>query len=145
MKYTSREFVSDSYDRYDSWARDLFGSFLRSRGHSIINVEDYRHDIRSVKDGELFLFELEVKTRRFTCMEDFPFSTVSFLARKKRLHDMAPFWYVIISYESRCAVCCHSSVIFGVEPEDVDVSSPERPGCDQFYRVDKTKCYFFDV
>lgn len=146
MKYTSGRFLRESYRVYDQWAKDRFSAYLSGRGHQVVPIgEDQQHDLITVRGGEIFHFELEVKTRDFTCEEDFPFDTVSFLARKKRLHDAVPFYYVVISYRSGCALCCHSSVIFEGVAEDVDINSPERPGLDRVYRVDKTKCYFFDV
>ena len=75
-----------------------------------------------------------------------PFATVSFLSRKKRLHEIEPFIYVIICRETEYALACSSTEIFKDDfVEELNLTHHERRGKDVFYRVPKEKCYFFKV
>jgi hypothetical protein len=150
MSTEAGKFSQESYDNNDEYAKSLFKNFIvEKRKHKIISddVEDYKHDIITEKNGKTHYFELEMKRNYpFTDENDFPFSSVSFLSRKHRLHNINEFEYIIICYETNYAVGCHSSKIFKNEyVEDIIVDQYERKGHDQFYRVPKNECYFFKL
>lgn len=141
------DFIKEEYDRCDAWAKDLFISYLEFRGHVIIKThEDYKHDLISVFKGNTYHFELEVKTNySWTNSYDFKFSTVSFLARKKKLHEINEFYYVIICKETLDAIACLSSLIFN-EKYLLEITLDKvRKGNDKFYRVPKDQCRFFTL
>ena len=94
-----------------------------------------------------FFFELETKSKYpFTTMDTFPFDSVSFLGRKKRLHLKNKFHYIIICRETEWAVTCESQDIFKEEYlESLNINTPNRKGKDQMYRVPKAKCIFFNI
>ena len=148
MIYGARKFNQDSYDKNDYFAREKFSEFIIRKGHLIIkNEEDYNHDLQTVKNNKKYLFELEVKSKYvFTDRDSFPFQTVSFLGRKKRLHDFMPFYYVIICRETEWALVCHSENIFIDDyVENIEINTLHRIGNDELYRVPKNKCLFFDI
>lgn len=148
MIYSARKFNSREYDKYDSWAKDIVSGFLESRGHYIISSEeDYNHDLVTKRCNQLYYFELEVKVGYpFTSDQDYRFDTVSFLGRKRRLHDIKPFFYVIICKETSAALYCASDVIYDDNHiEYVSVNSENRTGNDKMYRVPVNKCGFFNL
>jgi hypothetical protein len=149
MKYGARKFSQKSYKDNDSLAKDLFSKYITNkRGHNIIKAEeDFLHDIVTEKGGVKYYFELEMKRNYpFTSRRDYKFSSVSFLGRKKRLHDKHPFHYIIICYETGCAVSCSSEKIYKKEYiEELNISKYERNGDDLFFRVPKDECYFFNL
>jgi len=146
MKYTARKFQQNQYDKCDSISKKVFVEFIENRGHTIVSKEeDYNHDIVTEKDGTYHYFELETKRGYpFRGRESFPFQSVSFLGRKKRLHEIKHFHYIILCWETKYAVGCHSSDIFLEKyAQERHLSNKERNGLDRFYRVPKNKCYFF--
>lgn len=148
MKYKARTFNKESYNRNDEYAKNIVSKFLKRRGHYIESIaEDFTHDIKTVKNGEHHLFEVEVKTGYpFTTRDSFKFNTVSFLGRKERLHKIKPFHYVIVCKETEHAVYCHSSVIYKRDNiEEIKISTQDRNGRDLMYRVDKLDCKFFNL
>lgn len=147
VKYDARRFSQESYDRNDKLAKDIFIKWAKSTGHDIVSsVEDYNHDVITIKDGKNYAFELEMKNTYWTCREDFPFSTVSFLGRKKRLHKKQPFIYIIISAKSDYAVMCSSNVVYDEKNSElVGINTKERSGLDELYRVPKKDCTFFKI
>lgn len=148
MKYSARKFNKNSYAENDNFAKNLFIEYIKKMGHNIINTnENFEHDIITEKNGLKYFFETEVKIGYpFELKESFKFNTVSFLGRKKRLHDINPFFYVIICKETKYALCSHSNIIFKDEYfENVYVNSKDRKGNDGMYRVPLDKCKFFYV
>lgn len=118
------------------------------RGYTVIKeVEDYKHDLVLSKNGKTFYFELEVKHNYpFTNRDSFRFPTVSFLGRKKKLHDFKKFNYVIICRETKWAITCESEHIYKDEYTEVlDINTSHRQGTDEFYRVPKEFCNFFKI
>tara|TARA_R110000822_G_scaffold172760_2_gene312378 strand:+ start:686 stop:1141 length:456 start_codon:yes stop_codon:yes gene_type:complete len=147
-EYDARKFNQGSYDHSDKYAKDLFISYIKNSGHDLFSVvENYDHDIITMKDGVKFFFELETKSKYpFTTMDTFPFDSVSFLGRKKRLHLKNKFHYIIICRETEWAVTCESQNIFKEEySESLNINTPNRKGKDQMYRVPKEKCIFFNI
>ena len=147
-EYDARKFNQGSYDHSDKYAKDLFISYIKNSGHHLFSVvENYDHDIITMKDGVKFFFELETKSKYpFTTMDTFPFDSVSFLGRKKRLHLKNKFHYIIICRETEWAVTCESQNIFKEEySESLNINTPNRKGKDQMYRVPKEKCIFFNI
>lgn len=148
MKYSARKFNQDSYNTNDGYAKSLFIEFIKDNGHHLVSeVETYNHDIVTMKDGVTYFFELEVKRNYpFTDQESYKFDTVSFLGRKKRLHLIQPFYYVIICKETEWFVMCESNVIFKDEYiEELTINTTDRKGKDQMYRVPKDKCKFYNI
>jgi hypothetical protein len=118
--------------------------YLKSRGHRVIENEDiYGLDFFTVKDQKWFNWEVEVKANiAWTSVDDFPYETISFLGRKKRL-ETENFWYVIICSATKSAIFAPSTVIFKEEYKVVNkVRSEYRTGFDEFYRVPKELCIF---
>ena len=113
MEYKARKFNKNTYNEYDNFAKEKIIVFLTKKGHKIINKkEDYNHDLVTCKNSVNYYFELEVKIGYpFTSKKDYKFNTVSFLGRKKRLHDLNPFYYLIICKETNCVLFCDSNDI----------------------------------
>jgi hypothetical protein len=148
MGYDAGKFNQQSYDENDNFAKVIFSKHLESEGYKVLPiVEDYGIDLLAEKDGVIFYFELEVKTRYpFTTVDTFKFATVSFLARKKKMHNKQPFVYVIICRETEWALMCSSSEIFKEEYEEfVTINTTRRKGVDKMYRVPKEQCKFFKL
>lgn len=143
------KFVEKSYKLNDAWGRAKIVSFLRAKGLTVKDKEkeDYGVDIEAIdKYGNTTYFEVEVKTNYpFTCEKDYPFKTVSFLARKKKWAAKG-FWYIIICRETEHFLICHSDKIFRYEyREKLFINTSDRSGMDYFYRVPKNKCKFFKL
>ena len=139
------EFVQSQYDKYDKLGRALLVDFLVNHGWKVEpkEKEDYKIDIVATKNGNTEYFEVEMKNTSFTCEEDFPFPTVSFLERKKKFHKDHYFFYVIISSKTYGAVMIRSDKIYNANYLDVlDINTSERSGTDYFYRVPKEFCRF---
>jgi len=148
MEYKARKFSKKSYDNNDEYAKKKISNFLIKKGHEIIQYkENYNHDLETKKNDSLFYFEFEVKRNYpFTNKEDYMFDTVSFLGRKIRLHNINPFYYMILCYETDCVVYCHSNLIFKDEYREVlKINKYDRKGDDEMYRVPIDKCTFFNL
>lgn len=107
-----KHFVSASYAR-SKWAIAQVEKLLKQQNYAIIlKEEDYGPDIKAIKDSVIELYEVETKTQyTWTNEHDFPFTTVSFLARKEKWKDLG-FWYILVCTETKACIKCHSSVIF---------------------------------
>ena len=139
------EFVKSQYDKYDKLGRLLLVDFLVHRGWNVDvkDKEDYKVDILASKDDKVAQFEVEMKRTEFTSAEDFPFSTVSFLGRKKKFHKEHCFYYFIISSITYSAIILRSDKIYNDNYLEVlDIDTKERSGIDYFYRVPKELCTF---
>ncbi len=148
MKYTARKFSQKSYNENDEYAKNKISKYLIERGHKIIqDKENYNHDLITKKNGVMFYFEFEVKRNySFTKKEDYRFDSVSFLGRKVRLHNIKPYYYMILCYETDSVVFCHSSEIFKNEyKETLKLNKYNRKGNDEMYRVPIDKCNFFKL
>jgi len=144
----ARTFDQKMYDVTDERARLIFKAFLEGRGHKVIHdTEDYKHDLITEKDGKIHYFELEFAlTHLFSSEQDYKFKTVSFLGRKKRLHDIHEFNYVIICPTTMSALSANSNDIFQEKYlTEVTVNTPNRKGLDSFYRIPKDKVTFFKI
>jgi len=139
------KFSRASYNEDNDWGIQQVSSFVVSRGYEVIpkREEDYGIDIAAIKKGELVFLEAEVKVNYpWTCRDDFPFPTVSFLARKKKW-DHVDFWYVVVCRETGAFVMCKSSEIFKEEYRTIKhINSKHRKGIDVTYNVPKDKCIF---
>lgn len=138
------KFSQESYNKNDAIGKELLLAFLRSKGHkSSENRDIYGIDIITEKDGKIYYWEVEMKSKRpWTCKEDFPFDSVSFLQRKEKWKD-TPFWYVIICKETKAAIICSSNIIFNKNyKEKLYIKTQDRKGFDNFYRVPKDLCIF---
>tara|TARA_R110000803_G_scaffold35795_1_gene77227 strand:+ start:329 stop:781 length:453 start_codon:yes stop_codon:yes gene_type:complete len=145
MEYKAREFSKKSYDDNDEYAKKKISNFLIKKGHKIIQYEEnYNHDLITEKNESIFYFEFEVKRNYpFTNKEDYKFNTVSFLGRKIRLHNIQPFYYMILCYETDAVVYSHSSDIFKDEyKETLNLNKHNRKGNDEMYRVPIDECSF---
>tara|TARA_R110001606_G_C14841753_1_gene585846 strand:+ start:42 stop:488 length:447 start_codon:yes stop_codon:yes gene_type:complete len=148
MKYTARKFSQKSYNENDEYAKNKISKYLIERGHKIIqDKENYNHDLITKKNGVMFYFEFEVKRNySFTKKEDYRFDSVSFLGRKVRLHNIKPYYYMILCYETDSVVFCHSTEIFKNEyKETLKLNKYNRKGNDEMYRVPINKCNFFKL
>lgn len=148
MATEAGKFLKSSYDKNDSYAKDIFLKYIKKRGHEIISTEEtYNHDIITMKNNKKFYFELEIKRNYpFETKESFNFPTVSFLGRKKRLHNIKPFKYILICHETDYAIGCNSKDIFLEKyKENININRYQRKGNDNFYRVPKEKCLFFKI
>ncbi len=148
MEYKARKFNENTYKKYDNFAKEKIIAYLKKRGHIILNKEEnYNHDLITYKNNVKYYFELEVKIGYpFTSKDDYKFKTVSFLGRKKRLHELFPFYYFIICNETNCVLFCKSEDIFKDEfIEKLNVNSKDRKGNDEMYRVPIDKCSFFNL
>lgn len=146
--FKARKFNKESYDKSDVFAKRKFIEFLVKKGHKIVeSKEDYSHDIITKKDGVIFYFEVETKRHRpFTNRETYPFQTVSFLGRKRKIHNKHPFYYIIICKETNWAICCDSNKIFiDIYNKKVNINTIHTKGKDQFFRVPKEECLFFNL
>lgn len=148
-QYTARNFSQESYDNNDKAAKDQFTQYITNVKHhlTISTEENYEHDIITQHNGQKHYFELEVKRNYpFTTKENYQFNSVSFLGRKLRLHQIEPFFYVIICHETGYAVGCHSTIIYKDEyRQELTINKYDRKGQDAFYRVPVSKCHFFDI
>lgn len=137
---TPKDFIPASYSRSNTWAIKQVENLLKHQGYAITpKDEDYSLDIIAVKNSIEEFYEVETKTNRpFTNQHDFPFDTVSFLARKEKWKATG-FWYVIVCRETCAYIKCHSSLIFQDKFREIlDLkTAPERSGKDVFYRVPK--------
>lgn len=148
MKYEARKFNQELYNNSDKYAKERITDFLTKREHIVLeDKENFKHDLVTVKNGEKFYFEFEVKRNYpFTNKDDYSFNTVSFLGRKKRLHDIEPFYYLILCYETNSVVYCHSSDIYKDKYREVlSLSKHYRKGKDEMYRVPISSCKFFTI
>lgn len=146
--YGARKFVPRSYEESDALAKEIFIKYITKKGHTIINdKEDYNHDVVTEEDGITHYFELEIKRNYpFNGRKSFPFKSVSFLGRKKRLHDIQPFTYVIICDETCWAVCCDSQTIFNDSyTVQKNIDTYQRSGMDEMYHVPIDICKFFKI
>lgn len=146
MKYKAREFVEKSYNKNDNKGKVIFIKYLLNKGYLIENSEEnYQHDIIAKKNNKIIYFEIEMKNSYpFRDRKSFKFDTVSFLGRKKRLHEINPFYYVIISPSTNCALVADSDIIYKDEYiEEFNIYTTDRMGLDKFYRLPKELCNFF--
>ena len=146
--FKARKFNEQSYVSNDRPAKKLLLDFLKRNGHEVKRAsENFEYDLITAKDGHLFFWEVEMKIGyKFTSTDDYQFDTVSFLGRKMRLHNIKPFFYVIICKESKHAVMAHSNDIFlNTHRESIVVNAADRTGNDEVYHVPKTKCKFFNL
>ena len=146
MPYTAREFSQKSYDENDEYAKKKITKFLINRGHLVIqDKENYNHDLITKKNGKIFFFEFEVKRNYpFFSKKDYKFDSVSFLGRKRRLHNIMPYYYMILCYETDCVMFCHSSNIFNDKyKQELHLNKHDRKGNDEMYRVPINECDCF--
>lgn len=147
MRFDPRLFISKSYDRSNDWALAQVKQMLKAKHYEILeHEENYGVDITAKRFGKIHYFEVETKTGYpFTCMVDYPFPTVSFLARKEKWKEQG-FWYVVVCRETRAMLTCHSSIIFRPEyKEHLRIDSKERLGEDEFYRVPTELCHWSNL
>ena len=138
------KFNQKSFDQNDEKGKGLLKAYLISKGHNIVeNCDKYGIDFFSEKDGIEYFWEVEMKSKRpWTCKEDFPFPSVSFLSRKAKWKENK-FWYVIICKETHDAIFCQSTLIFDEKyKQKLYINTQERKGLDNFFRVPKDLCIF---
>lgn len=142
------KFVQECYDRSDKLGREILEKYLINNGWEIVsNEENFLHDIIAKKDGKIEYFEVELKNKYvFTNRQSFKFPTVSFLGRKKKLHQKNPFYYIIICSDTNWALSIHSSDLFKEKyRQKLYINTENRKGEDIFYRVPKDQCKFFKL
>lgn len=132
----------EQYNKWDAWGKDIIIDWLTDRGHTMVaNPDKYGIDLYSDLNGKLYLWEVEVSTRRvWTSYDDYSERTVSFLGRKKKWNTW-PFYYCIICSETKAIVLCKSTIIYNTDyREERYVVS--RDTVDEFYNVPKSMCIF---
>jgi hypothetical protein len=137
-------FNQESFDDNDELGKNLLKHYLIKKCHNISENSDiYGIDFFSEKDGKEYFWEVEMKSKRpWTCKEDFPFDSVSFLSRKAKWKDKK-FWYVIICKETKAAIFCQSNIIFDEKyKQKLYINTQQRKGSDNFFRVPKDLCIF---
>lgn len=147
MRTKSGAFRKEDYKKYNEYAINLITKYLVKKGFTVPDKEeDYGIDMIAYKDGEEYRIEAEVKRSyygHFTFEETYPYKTVSFLGRKKRLAKKGKFWYFIICEDSEYCVICDSDTIYNEKYKlMVDVDNDKRFGRDEFYRVPRELCAF---
>ena len=144
----ARKFSKESYDQFDSMVKNIVIDFIEYNGGLITKAEeDYSFDIEFSYNDMGYLAEVEAKSNyRFNDADSFPFETVSFTGRKLRLHNITPFWYIVVNYIDMVAIVCHSSKIYRDEYlEQLNINTEHRKGRDEFYRVPKEECKFINL
>ena len=147
MRTKAGDFRKDDYKHYNEYAINLIAKYLSKRGFTVLNKEeDYGVDILAYKNGEEYRIEAEVKRsyyRHFDFNDNYPYKTVSFLGRKKRLANKGKFWYFVVCEHTEYCVICDSDTIYNEEYKlMVDVDNDKRFGTDEFYRVPRELCAF---
>ena len=141
-------FVSESYNRSDDWAISKIKEYIISKGYEVKkkDSEDFSVDIIAKKNNKIQFFEVETKTGyTFSDEDSFSFDTVSFLGRKKKWAHRG-FLYVIICRETGAFLICNSKVIYQEKyAESIHINSSERKGIDNFYRVPKSECRWYNL
>lgn len=138
------DFDKQSYKDNDAVGKKLLTAFLCKHGHTVSeNSDKYGIDLVSEINGKKYYWEVEIKNNvTWTDSSDFPYPTVSFLARKVKWKDKN-FWYVIISGKKFSAIFAHSSKIFDEKyREQKFIRKDNRFGSDHFYRVPLSVCTF---
>ena len=142
----TRTFCEKQYSEHDVLGKRKFQSFCEKQGFEYnIPNENKGIDATMIINGIEYKCEIEVKKSRWKSKKDFPFHTVSFLGRKKRLHDKGPFYYFIFSYYENAALCCNSINIY--KDEYITNKFADRKNgnadIDEYYHVPKSRVYFF--
>ena len=80
-------FRKDSYDENDKFAINRIQKYLSKKNFIIEEKkqENFDIDIVAYRNGLKYRIEAEVKNTFFTDLDSFPFNTVSFLGRKKKI------------------------------------------------------------
>lgn len=136
------EFYNQDYKKFDTKGKELLTTYLIKQGYTVsLPKEDYGVDLHALKNNKIHNFDIEMKKHiSITDVESYPYSTVSFLSRKKKY---GIFWYVIISIENSGVIIVHSSTIYRDEyKENFYIDNLYRKGDDSFYRVPKELCVF---
>lgn len=146
------EFIRSEYDKYDHKAKEILAKYLQSIGHiPTIKTEDFSFDMYSTIPhpgfpGVIWRWEAEMKKDvEWTSREDFPFDTVSFLARKNKYHNN--FWYAIIcDANKKHIVIAHSRSVYQLgERKERTINKDTRSGKDVFYLVPKKCCFWVSL
>jgi hypothetical protein len=143
-KFKARIFNQESYDTNDAYGKAIVTAWLKDQDwvEEIIDEEDFGIDLEAIdKEGKSHFFEAEVKGNYpWSDKESFPFSTVSFLGRKKKWEGKG-FFYALVCAETKALCIAHSSEIFKEEFREVRrIKTSHRNGLDAFYRVPKDLC-----
>jgi len=143
---SAQTFSQHDYDSDDAWGKSIVARHIKALGLEVITPKDkYAIDMaaRKRETNKIVRYEVEVKHGYpWTNRGDFPFPTVSFLARKAK-YSTTEFWYCIVCKETQALIVAHSSVIFKPEHKVVkNVNKRTRQGTDTFYEVSVDQCLF---
>jgi len=143
---TARTFNQQTYNDNDQIAKDIFSSYIKSKGHFIVsNEETYGIDIITSKDKKEFKFELEMSSVDFN-ETNYKYPYVHFLGRKKKmLTKEGDYWYVIISSNQEYALMAKASKIFQDDNYLVKYAGNGRDGVDEFYQLPMNQVKFFKI
>jgi len=135
-------FSQEAFNQWDEFGKQVVKDYLLTKGHIIVpNPDRYGVDLYSDKNGTLYRWEVEVKSRiKWTSQEDYPYDTVSFLGRKKKWTAF-PFWYCIVCAETKNILFAYSQQIYHEEYE-VRKYIQGRGEVQKFYHVPKHLCYW---
>lgn len=138
-------FRQDDYNKYNDVSIKKVSDYLIKKGFIVPQKnEDYDIDIIAYKNNIEYRIEVEVRTKlNWTSEKDYPYSTVSFLGRKKKYCKFNIFWYFLVSNDINNFLFCQSSYIFNKQYQVVkQVDTDKRYGIDIAYHVPKQLCNF---
>lgn len=135
-------FSATAFNKWDEHGKEIVKAYLLDHGHIIVpNPDRYGVDLYSDKNGKLYRWEVEVKTKiKWTSQQDYPYDTVSFLGRKEKWTEF-PFWYCIVCAKTSEILFAYSQQIYHKEFE-VNKYIGERSEVQRFYHVPKHLCYW---
>ncbi len=141
-------FSQDDFNANDDWGKQVVKRHLLRLGLEVLTPRDkYAIDLaaRDKATNKVARYEVEVKHNYpWTSHQDFPFPTVSFLARKHKYTDRE-FWYCVVCRETEAIIVAKSTDIFKPENKVTkSVSARSRQGNDEFYELSKEQCIFVD-
>jgi hypothetical protein len=145
MRTKAGKFREDDYNKYNDASIKKVSDYLIKEGFNVPHKEeDYDIDIIAYKNNIEYRIEVEVRTKlNWTSEKDYPYSTVSFLARKEKYCKPGVFWYFLVSNDINNFLFCRSDYIFNEQYQVVkQVDTNKRYGIDIAYHVPKQLCNF---
>ncbi len=145
MRTKAGEFRQDDYNQYNDISIKKVSDYLIQKGFTVPHKdEDYDIDIVAYKNNIEYRIEVEVRTKlNWTSEKDYPYSTVSFLGRKKKYSKSSLFWYFLVSNDVSNFLFCRSDFIFQKQHQvSMRMNTNKRYGIDIAYHVPKQLCNF---
>ena len=145
MRTKIGKFRQDDYNKYNDLSIKKVSGYLIKKGFNVpYKEEDYDIDIIAYKNNIEYRIEVEVRTKlNWTSEKDYPYSTVSFLGRKRKYCKSKDFWYFLVSNDINNFLFCKSNYIFNTEYQVVkEIDTNKRYGIDITYHVPKQLCNY---